>query len=102
MAKDRVFSDGGAKKKSEGYHGASNFVRSSPDVEEAGLKSLNLEIPFEDAMKLMVALQSCVQSLNRYNRGTTKGKSMGVCLSIKSSNRSITVLEKAVNEPKEK
>lgn len=51
---------------------------------------------FDQALRLSLALQSCLQAINRYNRNTTKGKSMGVVLSIKLGNKAISVIEAAV------
>ena len=96
MSKKRVFADKKPKTKAEDYHGGAGFSRASPDIYEQGVKSLNLEISFEEALKLSLALQSCLISLNRYNRGTKVGKSMGLLLSIKMDNSSITVIEKAL------
>jgi hypothetical protein len=96
MAKPRVFPKRSAKTKAEDYYGGCNFTGASPDLYERGIKSLNLEIPFEDALKLSLAVQACLQSLNRYNRGTAVGRSMGMLLSIKMDNSSVTILEKGL------
>ena len=96
MAKKRVFAKQVIAEKAEDYHGGSRYTRASPDLYEQGVKSLNLEIPFEEALKLQLAFESCLISINRYNRGTKKGKSMGILLSIKMDNCSITVIEKSL------
>lgn len=98
MSKRHLFPKSAAKTKAEDYHRGCNFTGSSPDLAARGMKSLNLDIPFEDALRLKLALDSALHSLNRYNRGTTKGRSMGVLLSIKIDNSSIVVIEKSLTE----
>ena len=44
-----------------------------PDVAAQGVKSVNINLTFEEALKLNLALDSCVHSINRYHRGTKKG-----------------------------
>jgi hypothetical protein len=99
MAKTRAFSPEGLPEKKADYHGSARFARASPDVAQQGIKSLNLDIPFEEALKLSLALNSCLQSLNRYHRGTTKGRAMGVCLSVKMDNSFISVIETTIRSP---
>ena len=41
-------------------------------------------------------MQSCVQALNRYHRGTSEGEEMGMVLSIKLSTNAVSVLEAPV------
>ncbi|MBX3046852.1 MAG: hypothetical protein KF698_07640 [Anaerolineales bacterium] len=92
----RVFPKKQAKKKVEDYYGGAVFKKTSPDLASTGTKSLNLEIEYEEGLKLLMALQTCLQQLNRYNRATTEGKSMGLLLSIKMDNSSISVIEKSI------
>jgi len=86
--------------KSKKYHGQCNYGRLSPDVASRGVKSVNVDIPFEEALKLALALDSCLHAANRYNRSTTKGKAMGVCLSIKTDNGSVAVIEATMRPSK--
>ena len=95
MAK-RVFRPSGAREKAVDYHGGCRFVRLSPDVASQGVKSLNIDVPFEEALKLRLALDSCLHAINRFHRGTSKGRSMGVLLSLKTENSSIVVIESAM------
>ena len=85
-----------APEKAQDYHGACGFGRVSPDVASKGVKSLNIEVPFEEALKLRLALDSCLHALNRYNRSTQKGRAMGVLLSVKTESLSIAVIEAAM------
>jgi hypothetical protein len=86
------------KPKSDDYHGSCQ-IASLPEKYTAAdsviPKSLNLAITFEEALKLSVAIQGCLQSLNRYNRSTKAGKEMGLALSIKFDEKQITVIEAA-------
>ena len=93
---NRVFTDPGVPTKAPDYHGGARYERTLPDAAAGGLKSLNVELSFEEAMKLSVALQSCIMQLNRNNRATECGREMGVLLSIKTGRRSISVIEKRV------
>ena len=96
MAKT-VFGPSIAKTKAEDYHGVARYTRSLPDIGVSpGVKSLNLEFTFEEALKLSLALNSCVLELNRYNRGTIEGRDMGMLLSIKTGNSSIAVIRKRI------
>lgn len=97
MAK-RAFSKEGTPEKAIDYHGACRYVRTSPDVAQRGIKSLNIEVPFEEALKLRLALDSALHALNRYNRSTSKGRAMGVVLSIKTESSSIAVIEAAMRQ----
>ena len=92
MAK-RAFTRTGTPEKASDYHGACRFGRVSPDVASKGIKSLNIEVSFEEGLKLRLALDSCLHALNRYNRSTTKGRSRGVVLSVKTESSSIAVIE---------
>jgi len=102
----RVFASTNPKMKAEDYHGGAKFERVLPDISDAqtvigGVKSVNLELTFEEALKLSLALTSCLHELNRYNRGRTAGKEMGMLLSIKIENASIAVIEKKIRTKKE-
>jgi len=96
-----VFAPTSAKKKAEDYHGGARYTRSLPDIAvpqtvSHGVKSVNLEFTFEEALKLSLALSSCILELNRYHRGTTEGRDMGMLLSIKTDNSSISVIRKKI------
>ena len=92
MAK-RSFSRDDTPVKATDYHGACRYDLLSPDIAAKGVKSVNIEITLEEALKLHLSLGSCLQAVNRYNRSTTKGKAMGVVLSMKTESASIAVIE---------
>jgi hypothetical protein len=100
MAKGRVFPKKIVKQKAEDNFGSSRFIWASPDLVSQGTKSLNLEISFEEGLKLLIALQTCLQELTRYDRRTLEGKAMGLMLSIKLDNKSVSVLEKQIHKEK--
>ena len=96
MAEKRSFSDDDIPTKADDYHGLAEYVRTQPDVSAQGVKSINIEMTFEEALRLSLAIQSCVMQLNRYKRSTTVGGEMGMLLSIKTETDTITVIEKRV------
>ena len=96
MAKTRAFSDDNIPTKAEDYHGLAKYVRTQPDVASQGVKSINIEMTFEEAMKLSLGIQSSLMQLNRYNRSTKAGREMGLLLSVKTETNTITVIEKRV------
>lgn len=91
------------KEKSEDYHGAAQLnwlpPAFSPGSTATVPKSLNLDMTFEEALKFSVAVQSCVQALNRYNRATKAGRDMGLGLCIKFDVKQITVMESRTETP---
>jgi hypothetical protein len=98
----RGFSPSGIKEKLDDYHGGCGVYDLSPDIAAKGVKSVNTNITFEDAMRLSTAIQSAILKLNRYNRSTKVGNQMGLCLSLKSGDKSITVIEVPLRKPKPK
>lgn len=99
MAK-RAFSRSDTPEKAIDYHGAFRYSRLSPDVASQGVKSINIEVTLEEALKLRLALDSCLHAVNRYNRSTLKGRAMGVVLSVKTESSSVAVIEAPMRTPK--
>jgi hypothetical protein len=66
--------------KEKTYHGSCGFIDCNPDILYRGDKIPNIffKIPFEEATKLAMAVQSAVLNLNSYNRLYKKGKNMGL------------------------
>lgn len=83
------------KEKSEDYHGGCQ-INSLPDAYKPGSKakavpkSLNMSLTFEEALKLSVAINSCVQALNRYDR---RNKGMGLGMTVMFDTNQISVME---------
>ena len=84
---------GALKEKSEDYHGKCAYARIGPPYDG---KSLSIEITFEEAVKLQLAIQSCLLKLNRLDQKLKAGKEMGVELSITTGNRALKVIEKKI------
>jgi hypothetical protein len=80
------------KKKS---FGGCNFSRTSPPAStfSQATKTINVDIPFEDALKLNVAIDECVRRLNSYNRRSKDGRRTALSLSIKLDKNRITIIE---------
>jgi hypothetical protein len=83
------------------YHGACKIEKlpvayTEPDSNLP--KSINLHITFEEAMKLSVSIQSCIQSLNKYNRNRKEGKDMSMCVSIKFQEKQIAIIEELLRK----
>lgn len=92
----RAFSPEGLQMKAEDYHGIAKYEKTNPDVSSVSLPSLNVYFNFEEAIRLSLAIQSCVLSLNRFNRATVAGKDMGMLLSLKTATGTVTVIEAPV------
>ncbi len=96
MADERIFPDEDARRKAEDYHGGCRVVRINPETLVDGVESLNFEISFEQALRLSLALQSALVSLNRYNRATVIGREMGVLFLLDIAGKSVSVMEKRI------
>ncbi len=92
MSKRTLSRDETPVKKAD-YYGACRYRRLTPDVASKGVKSVNVELTFAEALKLGLALDSCLFALNEYKRSTTKSREMGVVLSIKTDNSTMAVVE---------
>lgn len=96
----RSFSPSGVKEKKTDYHGGCQYVRTSPDMAAKGIKSLNIDLTFAEALRLSTAIQSAVMALNRYDRRDKGGKEMGLCLSVKERGSAISVIEVPIRKRK--
>ena len=97
----RSFSDENIPLKADDYHGLAGYVRTQLDIAGQGVKSVNIELTFEEALRLSWAMQSCVRQLNRYQPSTIEGREMGMLLSIKTGSNTITVIDKRVKSAEE-
>jgi hypothetical protein len=96
MPENRSFTDTNIPTKSDDYHGMAKYVKTPATVTAHDIKSINLEMTFEEALRFSLAVQSCVMQLNRYNRSTSEGREMAMGLSIQTDGNTITVIEKRV------
>ncbi len=82
--------------------GSCEFVKTSPPKAKLSpdIKKLNIVIPFEEALKINIALDECIRKLNRYKRSTTKGKAAAVNLVVHFDVGRISVNEKTIGRKK--
>ncbi|MGB8887989.1 MAG: hypothetical protein WCC87_14760 [Candidatus Korobacteraceae bacterium] len=75
--------------------GGCTFNRTSPEVAKLSpdTKMLNLEIGFEEALKLHLAIGECISKLNQYNRARSTGRRTALNLAIHLNKSRITVNE---------
>src|SRR5271157_2232924 len=75
--------------------GGCDFGRTSPSIEalSPNTQVLNVEISFEEALKLHLAIGECVRKLNSYKRSTSVGKRTALNLAIHLSKGRVTVNE---------
>ena len=95
----RAFSDEDLPMKSTDYHGLATYSATQPDIAEKGIKSANIYLTFDEALKLSLAIQSCVLNLNKISKREAKGRDMGLLLSLKTATKTITVIEATVRQP---
>lgn len=81
-------------RKKKASFGGCNVAWFSPDKRLA--KSLNICLSFEEALKLNLALEECIRTLNTYDRSTKAGKKAALALAIKPQNYRIDVLESKI------
>jgi hypothetical protein len=75
--------------------GGCDFGRTSPAVGAVSpnTRMLNIEIDFEEALKLHLAIGECIRKLNSYNRSTRAGKRTALNLAIHLSKGRVTINE---------
>ena len=83
-------------KKKQFTYGTCAFARTSPPRLTSGTKVLNVIVPFEEALKLNLAVQACVMELNSYNRSTKAGRDAAVNLTIYLDAKRVAVNEDRV------
>ncbi|MGB8769446.1 MAG: hypothetical protein WCC92_07525 [Candidatus Korobacteraceae bacterium] len=75
--------------------GGCKFNRTGPAIAKPSpeTKKLNIEVGFEDALKLHLAVGECISKLNQFNRATTVGKRAALNLVVHLDSNRITVNE---------
>jgi hypothetical protein len=83
--------------------GGCDFNRTSPQLGalSPNTQVLNIEINFEEALKLHLAIGECVRKLNSYKRSTKAGKRTALNLAIHLSKRRVTINEGRARATKE-
>ena len=79
--------------------GTCSFASTSPERGRgltSDTKILNVQVTFEEALKLNLAIDECIRKLNSYKRSTRAGKSMGLNLAIHLEKGRITINEEKV------
>lgn len=73
-------------------YGCAHVIRgASEKMRQAQIKSVNLALPFEEALKLNMALQAAVMDMNSYDRSSKSGKNKAVNICYFSETDQITV-----------
>ena len=82
-------------KKKEFSFGGCSIANISPKRDKLSEKTkiLNVQITFEEALKLNLAVEECLRKLNSYKRSTRAGKMMGLNLAIHLDVSRVTVNE---------
>jgi hypothetical protein len=75
--------------------GGCDFGRTSPQVGALSpdTQILNIEIGFEEALKLHLAIGECIRKLNSYKRSTSTGKRTALNMAIHLSKGRVTINE---------
>lgn len=78
--------------------GGCTFSSTSPEWKNVTTSTpiLNVQITFEEALKLSIAIDECVRKLNSYKRNTKTGRSMGLNLAVHVGTKRITINEEKV------
>ncbi len=73
--------------------GTCGIARILPDPGKltAETRAVNIRIPFEEALKLHLALHECLSDLNSYNRSTKAAKHMAAVLTVYLHDRRMAV-----------
>ena len=73
--------------------GGCTFTRVGPPLEtlSPATPKLNVEVTFEEALKLHLAIGECISNLNQFNRSTTEGKRTALNLLLHLDVNRVTV-----------
>lgn len=82
-----------AKKKMS--FGTCSFEKTSPQQQDLSPDTsvLNVILPFEEALKLNLAVEECLRQLNRYKRSTREGRRTALNLAVFLDQEKVTVME---------
>lgn len=82
--------------------GGCEFGATSPSIAELSPNTvmLNITVPFEEALKLHLAIGECIRKLNSYKRSTTAGKRTALNVAVHLGKRRITINETKRQAPK--
>jgi len=78
--------------KQKGYtFGTCAFNHLTPPTFSDATRAVNIVVSFEEALKLDLAINEAVRTLNRNNRATREGRDAAVCLTVHLDAKRITV-----------
>lgn len=82
-------------KEKEFTFGICEYERISPQKEKltADTSVLNIILPFEEALKLNLAVDECVRKLNKYKKSTSEAKRAALNLTVRSDLKRIEIKE---------
>jgi hypothetical protein len=83
-------------KKKKFTYGTCGYSRTSPRQVSAAMKAINIVVPFEEALKLGLAIDECCRELNTYDRSTKRGRDAALLLTVFLDSRRIAVNEDRV------
>jgi hypothetical protein len=72
----------------------------SPPTISPRTRAINIVVPFEDALKLNLAISEGVRALNKNNRSTREGRDAALCLTIYLDIKRISVNQGKVKRNK--
>ena len=80
--------------------GGCDFGRTSPAIEalSPNTQVLNIEISFEEALKLELAIEECIRKLNSYKRNTRAGRRTALNIAIHLSKGRVTINERNLRD----
>jgi hypothetical protein len=78
--------------------GTCAFAKTNPKPLKADTLVINVIIPFEEALKLNLAIDEGVRKLNKYKMSTMTGKRAALNLSIHVGAKRVAVSEAKLNE----
>lgn len=75
--------------------GTCDYKKTSPDQSTLSNKTkiLNIIFSFDDALKLNLAIDECIRSLNKYKRSTKQGKRTALNFAIHLDQKRISIHE---------
>jgi hypothetical protein len=92
----------GKKSKIKEHFGGCSYAYTAPKRSTLSpqKKFLNIYIPFEEALKLNIAIDECIRVLNKYKRNKPEGKraAMNLALHLNDNDRRITIHEKKLRK----
>jgi hypothetical protein len=82
------------KMRADDYHGFAFYSDTAPDIAET--PGVDVYFTLEEAMKLSLAIQSCLLRLNKWDKREGEGRKMGMMLALKTKSKTVMVTEEKV------